>query len=147
VRTINANGKTTNLPSPKKQNTGAIAGGTIGGVAAIIAAIGIVAVIRRRWRWRRSGPRSIFSTDSVVYAGPQMARLRAEALSSPEPHNLQASALNMSQSTSPQNAVTESGGPPLDTRRFHSEFESLRREVERLGLVVAAPPSYAEGDG
>ena len=145
MRTINANGKTTNLPSPKKQNTGAIAGGTIGGVAAIIAAIGIVAVIRRRRRRRRSGPRSIFSTDSVYY-GPQMARLRAEALSSPEPHNLQASALNMSQSTSPQNAVTESGEPPLDTRRFHSEFESLRREVERLGLVVEAPPSYASAE-
>jgi hypothetical protein len=58
----------------------------------------------------------------------------------------------MSQSTSPLNPVTEFGEPPYrdDTRRLHSEFESLRREVERLreeGFVVTAPPSYAEGDG
>jgi hypothetical protein len=79
----------------------------------------------------------------------EAARLRAEALSSPQPDNLQV-ALNTSQSTSLLNAVTKSGESPSDTRRLHSEFESLRREVERLreeGLVVAAPPSYTEGDG
>jgi len=101
-----------------------------------------------------SSPRAVLPLLRQVAPVPvglsdkEMARLRAEALGSPEPHNFQASALNVSQSTSPQNAVTESGEPPLDARRpLHSEFESLRREVERLGLVVAAPPSYAEGDG
>jgi hypothetical protein len=196
VQTINVNGTTTNLSSPKKQNRniGAIVGGSIGGVAAIFAVIGIVTFVQRRRRWRRSGPRSILSTDSVD-AGPQIivtpfdpdsfyenrysgisaeqqhlvtgdpeaeipvglsdkeiARLRTEAVSSPQPHNFRISALNMSQSTSPLNPVTEFGEPPYrdDTRRLHSEFESLRREVERLreeGFVVTAPPSYAEGDG
>ncbi len=87
----------------------------------------------------------------VGLSDKEMARLRAEALfSSPQPHDFRFSALNMSQSTSSLNAVTESGEPPFDTQRLHSEFESLRREVERLreeGFVVAAPPSYAEGDG
>jgi hypothetical protein len=181
----------TSLPSKKRNtNVGAIVGGTIGGVAAVI---GIVIFVQRRRRWGRSGPRSILSTDSVDL-GPQMivspfdpnsfdanqdpgisaeqwpfvignpeaapvpvglsdkeiARLRAEALSSPQPHNFRISALNMSQSTSPLIAVTESGESPYDTRRLHSEFESLRREVERLraeGFVVTAPPSYTEGDG
>jgi len=79
----------------------------------------------------------------------ELARLRAEALSSPQPHNL-VSPLNRPQSTSSLYAVTESGESSLHSRRLHSEFESLRREVERLreeGLVVGAPPSYAEGDG
>jgi hypothetical protein len=82
----------------------------------------------------------------------EIARLRAGVLSSPQPRNFRISALNMSQSTSPLNAVTESGESPYDTRRLHSEFESLRREVERLRAegsraVVTAPPSYTEGDG
>jgi hypothetical protein len=191
---------------------GAIIGGTMGGVVAIFAGIGIVTFVQRRRGWRRSGPKPIFSTDSE-YAGPEitvspfdpysfgtnrdlgitaeqqplvigepeaemlplhhlsssppavlplvrqvapvpvglsdkeMARLRTNALSSPQPLNFQVSALNMSQSASPPNA---SGESPSDTRRLHSEFESLRREVERLreeGLLVGAPPSYAEGDG
>ncbi len=77
----------------------------------------------------------------------KIARLRAEALSSPQPHNFRIS--NMSQSASSLNAATESGVSPFDTRMLHSEFESLRREVEQLreeGLIAAAPPSYAEGD-
>jgi hypothetical protein len=223
VLTINTNGTTTktNLPSPKKQNRnmGAIVVGTIGGVVAIFAVIGIVTFVQRRRRWRRSRPGSIFSTD-FVDAGPQIlvspydansfdanqdlgfsaeqqplvigdpeaemavlhhlsssespppsalpllrqvtpvpaalsdkeiARLRAEALSSPQPHNLRISALNMSQSSSSLNAVTAGGsGESYDTRRLHTEFESLRREVELLreeGLVVAAPPRYTDGDG
>ena len=70
---LNTNGTTTNLPSPKKQNrnTGAIIGGTVVGVAAIFAMIGLVTFEQRRRRWRRSRPRSILSTDSVD-AAPQM---------------------------------------------------------------------------
>jgi hypothetical protein len=201
-----------NLSSTKKQsrNMGAIVGGTIVGVAAIFAMIGIVTFAQRRRRWRHFRPRSILSTvgpqmisspfgpnsfdahrDSGISTeqqplvigdpeaemaarhhlssfppavppllrqmGPvpvglsdkELARLRAEALCSPQPHNFRISALNMSQPMSPSNTFTESGDSSLDTRRLHSEFESLRREVERLreeGLVVGAPPSYAEGD-
>jgi hypothetical protein len=89
----------------------------------------------------------------VGLSGKELARLRAEALQvdSPQPHNVHVSALNMSQSTPPLNAVTESGGSPYDNRRLHSEVESLRREVERLreeGFVVGGPPSYnTEEDG
>jgi len=215
VRTIHANVTTANLSSPKKQNknTGAIAGGTIVGVAAIISVIGIVAFVQRRRRRRQYKRESILSGDSVD-AGPQMivspwdpnsldanrnpgisaerqplvigepetamvalhhlssspppelpllqqvapipvglsdkeiARLRAETLSSPQPRNL-VSALNVSQSTSHQNAVTESGESTLDTRRLRPEFEPLRREVGPLPekrSAVGAPPSYAEGD-
>jgi hypothetical protein len=83
----------------------------------------------------------------VGLSGKEVARLRAEALRSPQPHNFPALALNTSQPTSSLNAVTESRESSYDTRRLRSEFESLRREVERLraeGLVVTAPPSYAE---
>jgi hypothetical protein len=218
IQTIDANwtATKTDLPSPKKRNrnVGPIVGGTIGGVAAIFAVIGIVTCVRRRRRWRSSRRRSIFSTDFAdaspqIIASPfysdsfdanresgisterqpsvigdpeaemvalhrlspsppavlpllgqvapvpvglsdkKMAQLRAEALSSPQRHNFRISASNMSQSASSLNAVTESRESPFDTQRLHSEFESLRREVERLreeGLTVAAPPSYAEGD-
>jgi hypothetical protein len=86
----------------------------------------------------------------IGWSDKEIARLRAEGLSSPQPHNFRTSALKMSRSASPLNAVTGSGESPYDTQRLHTEFESLRREVERLraeGLVVAAPPSYASGDG
>ena len=226
MKTINANGTPTarmGLSSPKKQNrnTGAIVGGTMVGVAAIFAVIGVVIFVQRRRGWRRSRPRSILSTD-FVDPGPQMvvsydhlmapafglnsfdanqdsriptgqqpleigepeaevvaphgpssssravlpvlrqvtpvpaglsdkelARLRAATLSSPQRLNFRISTLYMSQPMSPPNASIESGDSTLDTRRLHSEFESLRQEVVRLreeGLVVGAPPSYAEGD-
>ena len=89
----------------------------------------------------------IRDSRAVGLSDKEIARLRAEALNSPQPR---VSASNISQPTSPPNAITESGESPYDTRRLHSEFETLRREVERLradGLVVTAPPSYAEGDG
>ncbi len=80
-----------------------------------------------------------------------LARLRAEARSSPpQSHNL--STPDVSQSTfSSGNAVTESGEATsaYDPRRLHSEVESLRREMERLrteGIIIEAPPSYTEGD-
>ena len=198
---------------------GAIIGGTLGGVAAIFAVVGVVTFVQRRRRRRRSRPRSIlsFSTDSMD-VGPQlmvtpfdpsssettqvsgisaeqqplvigdpnaeivalqhlsssppsilplsppvapvpvglsdkeMARLRTEALNSPQPRHIGVSTSNASQSMSSPSAVTESGEAmsPYDTRRLHSEVESLRREMERLraeGLVIAAPPSYTEGNG
>jgi hypothetical protein len=84
------------------------------------------------------------------------ARLRAEALGSGSPrqsHNGSSPNVPHSESTSSrENAVTEPGGATssFDTRRLHSEVESLRREVERLraagGLTRGAPPSYTEGD-
>ena len=80
----------------------------------------------------------------------EIAQLRAEALSSPKRHKFRVSALKASQPTTLLHAVTESEQSPYDNRRLHSEFESLRREVEQLrseGLVDAAPPRYAEGDG
>ena len=224
MQTIIANVTTTvamNWPSPKKQNRnmGAIAGGTIVGVAAIFAVIGVVTFVHRRRRRRHSRPGSILSTDSgdagpmivspfdpnsfdangeseilaeqqplvigepetamvalnhlsssppsmplllqrvaqvpVGLSDKEIARLRTEGHSTPQPHSL-VSASNMSQSTSDTsvtsllNVVTESGESPLDNRRLQLEFDSLRREVERLreeGLVVGAPPSYVEEDG
>ena len=83
----------------------------------------------------------------------EMARLRAEALaggSSRQSHNGSSSNLSHPEFTSsPENVVTESGEATssLDTRRLHSEVESLRREMERLraeGVIIEAPPSYTE---
>lgn len=89
-------------------------------------------------------------------SGKELARLRAGALASgSQQEHHSPSTPNMSQSTSRSslaNAVAESGdeaNPPVDTRRLHSEVESLRREMERLraeGVIVEAPPSYTEGD-
>ena len=194
---------------------GAIAGGTIVGVAAIFAVIGVVTFVHRQRRRRHSRPGSILSTDSgdagpmivspfdpnsfdanrrdsgisaeqqpLVIGDPEaemvalhgrsysmhavlpplrqepvapvpaglsdkeLARLRAESLSSPQRQNFRISALNMSQPMPPLNTFTGPGEPALDTRRLHSEFESLRQEVVRLreeGMAFVAPPSYAEG--
>ena len=91
----------------------------------------------------------------VGLSDKELARLRADTLTSQQPNNPQGSTLNVSQPTvtSSQTAVVETDGTalPYDTRRLHSEFESIRREMDRLraeGLVIAAPPSYsAEGNG
>lgn len=90
----------------------------------------------------------------VGLSDKELARLRAEILTSQQPDNLNLrdSTPNVSQSASSPIAVTETSGAvsPYDSRRLHSEVESLRREMERLraeGLVVAAPPSYSEGNG
>ena len=94
-------------------------------------------------------PRQVAPAVPAGLSDKELARLRAEGLSSPQAYNFRVSALRMPQPTSPPNDVTEPGGSSFDTRRLHTEFESLRREVEQLraeGLVVAAPPSYAEGD-
>ena len=93
----------------------------------------------------------------VGLSSKELARLRAEALTSgPQRQSNESgpSAPNMSRSTSsPANVVSESGreDPPIDTRRLHSEVESLRREMERLraeGVIIVegAPPSYTDGD-
>jgi hypothetical protein len=79
----------------------------------------------------------------------EIARLRAEALSSQQSHNQLTS--NLSRSTSSPNTVTESSsGATSSNNRLHTEVESLvRQEMERLrtqGLVLEAPPSYTEGD-
>jgi hypothetical protein len=81
----------------------------------------------------------------------EIARLRAEALSSQQPQNRSTS--DLSRSTSSPNTVTESSSratPSYNDQRLHTEVESLvRREMERLrtqGLVLEAPPSYTEGD-
>ena len=84
-------------------------------------------------------------------SGKEIARLRAEALSSPQTCRIGVSTSNLPQSTSSPNAITEPGEAmsPYDTRRLQSEVESLRREMARLraeGSVIAAPPSYTEGD-
>ena len=88
----------------------------------------------------------------VGLSDKELARLRAEVLTSQQPDNVRDSTPNVSQSTSSPTAVAETGGAasPYDSRRLHSEVESLRREMERLraeGLVVVAPPSYSEGNG
>ena len=87
------------------------------------------------------------SPVSAGLSDKEIARLRAEALSSPRSHKFRVT--NMTQSTSSLNAVTESEESLHDSRRLHTEFESLRREVEQLraeGLVGGAPPSYESGD-
>ena len=88
----------------------------------------------------------------VGLSDKEMARLRSEALSSPQPV-LGGLTSNVSPSMSSPNDITESGEAmpqtPYDTWRLHSEVESLRREMVRLreeGLVNPAPPSYTDGD-
>jgi hypothetical protein len=85
----------------------------------------------------------------VGLSGKEIARLRAEALNSHHSHNNSTS--NVSLTTSSENAAPESSGAnsSYDSWRLHTEFESLRREVELLRTegVVPAPPSYTEGDG
>lgn len=85
----------------------------------------------------------------------EVARLRAEALAGSSPqqsHNGSSPNVSQSESTSsPENAVTRSGEATssFDTRRLHSEVESLRREMERLraeGVIMESPPGYTEGD-
>jgi len=94
------------------------------------------------------------SPPAPVTAGlsdKELARLRAVALTS-QHDNPQNSTSNVSLTAFSPTAVAETGGAalPSDTRRLHSEVESLRREMELLraeGLVIAAPPSYTEGSG
>ena len=83
----------------------------------------------------------------VGWSDKEIARLRAENRSSPQPRNFGASGLTRTQPTSPPNAVTGPGESSYDTRRLHTEFESLRREVEQLRAEGFAPPSYSGGDG
>lgn len=84
----------------------------------------------------------------------ELALLRAGALTSQQPDNPRDLTSDMPWSPFSPTAVAETGGEsealPSDTRRLHSEVESLRREMERLraeGLAIAAPPSYTEGNG
>jgi len=95
----------------------------------------------------------------VGLTGKELARWRAEALTSQQPDNprLGGSTSNVprltvtsSQTAIADNAETGGAASPYDTRRLHSEFESLRREVDRLraeGVVITAPPSYTGGNG
>ena len=86
----------------------------------------------------------------------ELARLRAEALTGGSPQQSRnGPSANVSHSespSSPEDAVIESGEatPSLDTRRLHSEFESLlRRQMERLRArrpTAEAPPSYHTED-
>ncbi|KAF8497609.1 hypothetical protein F5888DRAFT_1906874 [Russula emetica] len=86
----------------------------------------------------------------VGLSDQEIARLRAQTLGSQQ---FQAQTRSTSNVSQPETAATESGeaSSSYDNRRLHSEveFESLRREMERLraeGLVNEAPPSYTEGD-
>ena len=88
----------------------------------------------------------------VGLSDKELALLRAEALTSQQPDNPLDSTSNVSWSTFSPAAVAKTGGAalPSNTRGLHSEVESLRREMEQLraeGLVIAAPPSYTEGNG
>jgi len=112
-------------------------------------------------RQSSSSPPAILPLPQPVVPVPvglsdkEIARLRAQTLGSQQSQTHSTS--NVSQpetqnrTTSSANAGTESGeaSSSYDTRRLHSEVESLRREMERLraeGLVTEAPPSYTEGD-
>ncbi len=95
----------------------------------------------------------------VGLSGKEIARLRAQTLGSQQSQAQTRSTLDVSQpetrSSANLNAATEPGEASSsdDTRRLHSEVESLRREMERLrdmerlrteGLVTeAGPPSYS----
>ena len=87
----------------------------------------------------------------------ELARLRTEALISGSPRLSQTGSSpspNVSHyesTSSPANIVAESGDAnlSLDTRRLHSEVESLRREMERLraqGVIIEAPPGYTDSE-
>jgi hypothetical protein len=87
----------------------------------------------------------------VGLSGKELARLRRVPLTSQQPNNPRGSTSNVSRTTPFPTAIAETGGAafPSDTRRLHSEVESLRREMEQLraeGLVITAPPSYTEGN-
>jgi hypothetical protein len=93
----------------------------------------------------------------VGLSGKEIMHLHAENLRSQQSHNHSTS--NETRARFSPNVDTESGGAtsPYDTRRLHSDVESLRREIGRLqeierhraeGLITSAPPSYtAEGYG
>jgi hypothetical protein len=98
-------------------------------------------------------PRPVVAPVPAGLSGKEVARLRAEALaggSHRQPHNGSSPNVSHSESTSSSaNAVTEPGeaNSSFDTRRLHSEVESLRREMERLraeGVIIEAPPGYTE---
>jgi hypothetical protein len=82
----------------------------------------------------------------VGLSDKELARLRADTLSSEQSQN--SSTSNVSQSTPSPNTGTGSGEAtsPNDPRRLQSEVEFLRREMERLRAEGSAPPSYTEGD-
>jgi hypothetical protein len=75
----------------------------------------------------------------VGLSGKELARLRAEAPSSPLPDNVRVSTSNPSLSTSSPTVVTESGGLTTllhHTRRLHLDVESLRYEMEHRLLEI-----------
>jgi hypothetical protein len=96
----------------------------------------------------------------VGLSDKEIARLRAHTLGSRQSQTRSGSTpnvLSQPETTSSANAATQSGeaSSSYDTRRLHSEVESLRREMERLrdmerlraeGLGTEAPPRYTEGD-
>ena len=112
-----------------------------------------------RRRLASSSPRAILPPPQPVVPVPvglsdkEIARLRAQTLGSQQSQTRSTSSVSQPETTSSANAATESGEAPspYDTRRLHSEVESLRREIERLRadrLVDEAPPTYySEGNG